>query len=148
MTPTQASLPGKSIDSEVLRIDDRGVVLLGGRCGDCGTVTFPVQDSCPRCSGSSTVSVELPSAGTLWSYTVQSFRPKRPFLGPDDFVPFGVGYIDLGPVIVEARLTVNDPDQLEIGDSMTLTTMVNHHDADGSEVLTYAFGPSSTEETK
>ncbi|MCZ4589269.1 OB-fold domain-containing protein [Rhodococcus opacus] len=94
------------------------------------------------------VSVELPSAGTLWSYTVQSFRPKRPFLGPDDFVPFGVGYIDLGPVIVEGRLTVNDPDQLEIGDSMTLTTMVNHRDADGSEVLTYAFGPGSTEETK
>ncbi|QSE85910.1 Zn-ribbon domain-containing OB-fold protein [Rhodococcus koreensis] len=148
MTPTQALLPGKSIDSEVLRIDDRGVVLLGGRCGDCGTVTFPLQDTCPRCSASSMVSVELPSAGTLWSYTVQSFRPKRPFLGPDDFVPFGVGYIDLGPVIVETRLTINDPDQLEIGDPMTLTTMVNHRDADGSEVLTYAFGPSSTEETK
>jgi uncharacterized OB-fold protein len=148
MTPTQASLPARSIDSEVLRIDGQGVVLLGGRCGDCGTVTFPVQASCPRCSGDSMVSVPLPSAGTLWSYTVQSFRPKHPFLGPDDFVPFGVGYVDLGPVIVEARLTINEPDQLEIGDSMILTTMVNHRDADGCEVLTYAFGPGGDKETK
>ncbi|WP_422333176.1 Zn-ribbon domain-containing OB-fold protein [Rhodococcus sp. (in: high G+C Gram-positive bacteria)] len=148
MTSTQALSSGRSIDVEVLRIDEGGAVLLGGRCGDCGTVTFPAQDSCPRCSGGSMVNIDLPKSGTLWSYTVQAFRPKRPFLGPDEFVPFGVGYIDLGSVIVEARLTVNDPDQLEIGDPMTLTTLVNHRDTDGSEVLTYAFGSSSQEETK
>jgi uncharacterized OB-fold protein len=145
---TQATSSSRSIDADVLRIDGGGAVLLGGRCSDCGTVTFPLQGSCPRCSGETIVTVDLPKSGTLWSYTVQAFRPKRPFLGPEEFVPFGVGYIDLGSVIVEARLTVNDPGQLRIGDAMTLTAVINHCDTDGSEVLTYAFGPSSYEETK
>ena len=40
-----------------------------------------------------------------------------PYLGPTgkDFVPFGVGYIELGDVKVEARLTSADPEVLEHG---------------------------------
>ena len=84
----------------------------------------------------------LPREGTLWSYTVQSFAPKTPFRTVEPFTPFGVGYVDLGEVIVESRLTVADADALTIGTAVRLTTMVNHLDEDGTEVRTFAFEPT------
>jgi uncharacterized protein len=77
--------------------------LVGARCNSCGTHTFPVQASCPRC-GSDTTAVALPREGSLWSCTVQRTRPKPPYAGPDEFEPFAVGYVDLGPLRIESRL--------------------------------------------
>jgi uncharacterized OB-fold protein len=85
--------------------------------------------------------VALPGHGTLWSWTVQQFRPKAPFRRPDgDFVPYPVGYVDLGEVIVEARLRVAETGGLRIGMPMRLTWLPVWHEPDG-DVLTYAFAP-------
>lgn len=119
--------------------------LRGARCARCATVTFPAQQSCPRCGAAEMNPEVLPTEGVLWSYTVQSFAPKKPFLTTEPFTPFGVGYIDLGDVIVESRLTVNDPDALRIGMPMRLCRIVNHLDEDGTEVVTFAFAPSKEE---
>ena len=82
----------------------------------------------------------LSRTGTLWSYTVQGFRPKSPYNGPDEFEPYGVGYVELpGEVMVEARLTENDPDVLEIGDPMELVVVPFRRDDDGNDVVTFAF---------
>ena len=39
----------------------------------------------------------LARRGTLWAWTTQSFPPPPPYAGPTgkDFVPFGVGYVEL-----------------------------------------------------
>lgn len=91
--------------------------------------------------------IELASTGTLWSWTIQAFPPKAPpYLGPvgDDFVPYGVGYVELpGQVRVEARLTVADPDQLKIGMAMEIVLEPLAVDDDGNTVVTYAFTPTS-----
>ena len=47
--------------------------------------------------------VALPTEGTVWSWTTQHFAPKAPFR-TDEFAPFSIGYVDLGPVIVEGWL--------------------------------------------
>lgn len=134
--------PWRFVDDVLFDSADSDSALVGARCTGCGTVTFPVQDSCPRCGGSSMGPTTLPREGTLWSYTVQSFAPKSPFRTVDPFAPFGVGYIDLGDVIVESRLTVADADALTIGMPVQLTTIVNHLDEDGTEVRTFAFEPT------
>lgn len=104
------------IDEHVVRQTDDGPVLLGGRCRSCDTTTFPPQGSCPRCTGEDVATVELPRTGTLWSWTVQRFAPRPPYLDADDFAEYGVGYVDLGgQVLVEARLTTADAEQLRIG---------------------------------
>ena len=116
--------------------------LVGSSCAHCGTTTFPQQQSCPRCTRWEMVREELPNTGTLWSFTVQGFRPKAPYLGPEEFVPYGVGYVDLGGrVIVEARLTENDPLRLRIGAPMDLVVEPLRTEPDGTVVLTYAFAP-------
>ncbi len=117
-------------------------VLLGSECGQCGTVTFPQQGACPRCTSTDVRERALSRRGTLWSWTVQRFRPKSPpYVGddPEEFEPYGVGYVELpGEVRVEARLTESDPARLSIGMTMELTLIP----APGrEEAVTFAFRP-------
>ena len=61
--------------------------------------------------------VPLKRQGTVWSFTVQRFRPKTPpYAGPDDFIPYLVAYVDLpGQLKVEARLVDIEEEEVEIG---------------------------------
>lgn len=120
--------------------------LLAGRCQDCETVTFPKPSGCPRCTGREIHEHVLQESGVLWSWTIQHFLPKKPYRGPEDFVAFGVGYVEFpGECIVEGRLTTADPAQLSIGAPMTLTLIENHRDEEGNPVMTYAFAPVQEE---
>jgi uncharacterized OB-fold protein len=110
--------------------------LIGSRCRDCGVVTFPAQGSCPACTSVAVEECLLSRTGTLYTWTVQGFRPKPPYAGPDEFEPFGVGYVELpGEVRVEARLTVAEPERLRIGMPMELVIVPF------GEKVTYAFAP-------
>jgi uncharacterized OB-fold protein len=120
--------------------------LIGSRCTACGIVTFPAQESCPRCASTEMAVHLLARRGRLWAWTTQHFPPPSPpYAGTrgEAFVPFGIGYVDLGDVRVEARLTEADPDALRIGMEMELVVIPFRTDADGNEVVTFAFRPVS-----
>ena len=78
--------------------------LIGGRRKRDGEIVFPLPGGDAAADYDA---VPLSRSGTLWSWTIQSFRPKSPpYTGPDEFTPFALGYVELpGEVIVEARLT-------------------------------------------
>lgn len=123
--------------------------LIGGSCADCGTTTFPSQPGCPRCTRTSMREVALATRGTLWSWTIQGFEPKAPYAGGGPFAPYGVGYVELAAladgaaaVLVESRLTVAEPEQLHIGDEVELVIVPFRRDADGTELVTFAFRPA------
>ncbi len=99
---------------------DGGPALVASRCGGCATLTFPVAPSCPRCGQLAPEPTALPSAGTLWTWTVQRFAPKPPYRGSSPFAAFAVGYVDLGEVRVEAQLSGKAPDAWRIGDAVRL----------------------------
>lgn len=143
--PAQIGLP----EPGSIALLDQPPALSGSRCEQDGTVVFPYQVSCPRCSGREISELTLPSHGRLWSWTVQHFAPKSPYRGPigADFVPYPVGYVDLGTVIVESRLQVEDVAALRIGMSMTASWLRIWTDADGIDVLTYAFTPGQSGES-
>jgi len=118
--------------------------LVGSRCGACGIVTFPAQDSCPRCAATDMAEHPLGRRGRLWAWTTQHFPPPSPpYTGPAgaDFVPFGVGYVELDDVRVEARLTESDPEALATGMEMELVLVPFRTDDDGNEIVTFAFRP-------
>jgi uncharacterized OB-fold protein len=117
--------------------------LIGGECRDCGSVSFPRPASCARCTSVSIDERLLGRVGSLWSWTVQRFQPKEPYIGPEPFEPYGVGYVELpGEVIVESRLTTADPGQLEIGLLVALVVVPFVTTADGTELVTFAFEPA------
>jgi uncharacterized OB-fold protein len=120
--------------------------LVGSKCAECGITTFPVQDSCPRCASTAMEEHLLPRRGTLWAWTTQSFPPPAPpYVGPTgkQFVPFGVGFVDLGEVKVEARLTTTDPEALNAAvtdrTALELVFLPVGTDGDGNEVVSFAF---------
>ena len=122
--------------------DDGHVALVATRCTGCAAVRFPAATSCLRCGGTAVEPAALPRTGELWSFTVQGFRPKSPpYAGTEpaaEFVPYGVGYVDLGEIVVEARLTESDPARLRIGMPMEVVT-VDVTD----ELETFAFRPTT-----
>jgi uncharacterized OB-fold protein len=89
----------------------------------------------------------LDRRGRLWAWTTQSFPPPSPpYAGPSgkDFVPFGIGYVELGDEVkVEARLTEADPENLTAGMEMELVMIPLCTDDDGNEVVTFAFQPAA-----
>jgi len=125
-----------------------GPRLIGSTCAACGTTTFPVQRSCPRCTGTELRAGPLAETGRLWTWTIQGFEPKPPYAADGPFAPYGVGYVELatedgrGAVLVESRLTTADPGLLRIGAPMRLTFIPLRRDVSGSRVMTFAFEPA------
>lgn len=133
-----------ALAAEVSTWPDADPTLIGSRCGACAASTFPAQRRCPKCSSAAMTDELLPRRGTLIAWTTQGFPPGPPYRGPTgkDFVPFGVGLVQLGDVIrVEGRLTENDPAKLEFGMEVELTMIPFATDADGAEIVTFAFTP-------
>jgi uncharacterized OB-fold protein len=131
-----------AVDGELIGGTPSAPALLGAEGRRCGTVTFPAQESCPRCTSTDMTRRTLSRRGTLWTWTIQRFRPKSPPYAGDEgeeFEPYGVGYVELpGEVRVEARLTVSDPAQLRIGMEMELELIAA---PGGAGQVTFAFGP-------
>jgi len=90
----------------------------------------------------------LPRRGTLVSWTTQEFQPSATYRGDptgESFEPYGVGLVQLDDVVrVESRLTVNDPAQLDFGMEVELQIVPFYTDANGDEIVTFAFAPTSS----
>jgi uncharacterized OB-fold protein len=119
---------------------DGGPVLLAGRDRSDGRLVFPLPSDIDRFD-----QVELPDRGSLWSFTIQRFRPKSPpYAGPEAFQPYAVGYVALGDaIIVESRLIGAAFDDLRIGMALRLT-LESFVLATGETRLTYAFTPEAS----
>ena len=130
---------GRPIAEGIFTWPDENPSLLCSRCQDCGRAAFPPQASCSACCSTDVDVERLPGEGTLWTWTVQRFMPKRPYNSgetQETFTPYGVGYVELpGGVRVEGRLTENDPAKLEIGMPMKVVFDTYRTDEDGTDVI-------------
>jgi len=138
--PTEENQVGQRPLAEGLyRVVDGAPRLLGGRRKSDGKYAFPL----PQGGDAALYDpVELASEGTLWSYTVQRFRPKTPYAGPDGaaFRPYAVGYVELpGQIIVESHIATDDFNALKIGLPVRLTLIPFRQDPDGTQVMIYGF---------
>ena len=131
-----------SISDGIYRVRDGSVALLGSKDGNTGDVVFPAIVGAQ--SGEEGL-VEISGVGRLWTYTVQRFKPKSPFDDgqPDiEFVPYVVGYVSFeeSGVIVEGRIVNAEPDELEIGQEMSICSAVIAK-SQGDNIELYAFAP-------
>jgi uncharacterized OB-fold protein len=126
------------------------ISLLGGRCGACDSVHFPVRHTCGHCQSADITVESLPRIGKVWTWTTQAFQPKAPYDGPEsesDFEGFVVGYVDLDGVCkVQTRLDVPTADAgtlVSIGTEVEAVSVPFGTDPEGNARSTYAFRPLS-----
>ena len=118
-------------------VDDAATArLLGGRCPACARVSFPAQTLCPYCSAEDCEIVPLNPSGTIEVCTTVINRPP----GYDGSVPFGFGVVEL-PEGIRIVSRIAEPERSRAGMTVKLVLETLHTDAEGREVITYAFEP-------
>ncbi len=119
------------------------VRLIGSACGDCSEISLGKRDTCSNCGGVNLKELRLSQKGKLWTYTVIRNRPPGDYRGPDPFVPFGLGLVEL-----EEGIRVLSPIQCElesigVGMELELEVYPLYNDDDDNEVLAFRFRPVS-----
>jgi uncharacterized OB-fold protein len=91
MTAEAASKPERTlICGDAVERDAEGrAVLVGGRCTDCGTRTFPRAPVCANCMSENIAPERLPRQGTLYAFSAVHIAPKKWKM------PMTIGYVDL-----------------------------------------------------
>ncbi len=120
--------------------DEASPRLIGGRDRQTGRIVFPF----PTARPDAFEPWPLSRMGSVWSYTVQRFRPKSPpYKGPVAFEPFAMGYVELaGETIVATRFVDVDLDDIRIGMPVEMVlTPLDPGAADG--VFVHAFRPAT-----
>lgn len=117
---------------------DGTVVLLAGRCSDCGRPSFPRVATCCWCGTPDPEPIELAGPGTLWGWAVVHSAPPG-YEGP---VPYGMGVVELPEGLhVVTRVDVSDEAVLAHGLPVALTTEAVGTDADGAERRSWSVTP-------
>lgn len=122
-----------------------GVALLASRCKGCHSTYFPRTATCrnPGCASMALVDSELCGIGTLYSFTIQRYRPP-PLFRMDDWQPYAVGTVEFPQGIrVMGMLRDVEFDEIRIGQPFVLHAAALYVDEHGTEVQTHVFKPAS-----
>ena len=121
--------------------DAAGPRLIAAQCNACGKAHFPADPVCPYCAADGCRELRVGPAARLRLYTAVRTAPPG-YQGP---VPYGFGVVELpGGLCVIARLTEARLERLHVGQPMELVIEPLHTDAEGHQVLSYAFRPQAS----
>lgn len=113
--------------------------LEGNACTACEAIFFDRRNACARCGKTEFTRKPLGSTGVLRSYTIiQRAAPGVP-------VPYVSGVIELdGGGYVKANVVDAgaDPEKIELGMKLKMTTFPCGVDADGTEAVAFGFVPA------
>jgi uncharacterized protein len=95
--------------------DDGACVLLGHRCGACGTLGFPRAGVCGSCAATDPEPIELGRrGGKLFGWTTVATAPPG-YEGP---LPYGFGIVELEDGLRVVGRLAGDPDAWVFGQAM------------------------------
>lgn len=118
------------------------VKLKGTRCRSCGETFLGKRPACENCQSEDMEEVALSKRGKVYSYTANRYRPPGDYIGPDPYVPFAVGLVELPEGLrILSPLKDCDINSVKIGMDVELVVEKLHQDADGNDVITFRFRP-------
>jgi uncharacterized OB-fold protein len=113
--------------------------LVAKECTSCGARFFDRRNACASCSGTSFKDVSVATTGEVRAFTIVAFA------APGVPVPFVAAVVDCDGTSVRGNL-VNvppDPEHVELGMKVRLTTVPIGTDEQGTEAIGYGFEPIS-----
>lgn len=111
--------------------------LLASECGSCGARFFDRRNACASCGGTAFTKVRVPAEGEVQAFTIVAFA------APGVPVPFVASVVDCDGTSVRANL-VNvepDPEHVQLGMKVRLTTVPVGADAAGTQAIGFGFEP-------
>lgn len=113
--------------------------LVAQACKACGALFFDRRNACARCGKVEFEPKTLATTGLLRSYTIiHRAAPNVP-------VPYVSGVIELdGGGVVKANVVDagTEPEKIELGMRLKMTTFGCGVDAEGTEAIAFAFAPA------
>jgi uncharacterized OB-fold protein len=113
--------------------------LVAHECTSCGARFFDRRNACASCSGTSFKDVSVATTGEVRAFTIVAFA------APGVPVPIVAAVVDCDGTSVRGNL-VNvppDPEHVELGMKVRLTTVPIGTDEQGTEAIGYGFEPIS-----
>ncbi len=138
-TPIREGLLGPALH------DLTSVTLMGSRCSQCGETALGTSALCQNCGSDDLTPIPLSRRGTLWTYTVVRHKPPGDYRGPDPFVPFGLGLVELPEGIRVLAPLGGDVEALRIGQAVVFKPAILDGDS-GGELVAFRFVPAEPEE--
>jgi uncharacterized OB-fold protein len=117
------------------------VRLMGSKCKDCGEISLGKRQACSNCGGSNMEEAPLSRKGKLWTYTVIRHRPPGDYKGPDPFIPFGLGLVELPEGIRVMSPIQCDLERMKVGMELEMEVFPLYTDENQNEVMAFRFRP-------
>ncbi|MHB8328112.1 MAG: Zn-ribbon domain-containing OB-fold protein [Acidimicrobiales bacterium] len=108
-------------------------------CTDCGALFFDRRNACARCGKTEFSRRVLATTGVVRSFTIIHRA------APDVPVPYVSSVVELeGGGVVKANLldAGTEPDKIQLGMRVRLSTFTCGHDEEGTEAIAFAFVPA------
>jgi uncharacterized OB-fold protein len=112
--------------------------LVASQCTECRSRFFDRRNACAACGSTAGFDqVDLPDEGTLRTFTIVSVA------APGVPVPYVAGVVDLDGTSVRANIVnvAPDPQHVQLGMKVRLTTMSLGSDRDGVDGVGFGFEP-------
>jgi uncharacterized protein len=114
------------------------VRLMGSRCEECLETTLGSSRACPNCGGARIAALPLSREGKLWTYTVVRHKPPGDYQGPDPFVPFAMGLVELPEGLRVLAPLEGDLAQIKIGMALRFRAFVRPG-SNAPEVVSFVY---------
>ncbi|WP_116996088.1 Zn-ribbon domain-containing OB-fold protein [Desertimonas flava] len=113
--------------------------LVANECTGCGARYFDRRNACAKCFGTEFTKVDLPTEGTVETYTIVAFA------APGIPVPFVSAVVDLGGTPVRGNVVNVEPtpENVPLGLPVRLTTFPIGTDDNGTEAISFGFEPTT-----
>ena len=121
--------------------DLRQVSLVGSTCSRCAETLLGRALACTNCGAAEPQPRALSNRGILWTYTVVRHKPPGDYRGPDPFMPFGLGLVELPEGLRVLAPIVCDLSELRIGMPLEFRAFVRPG-SQSPEVVSFEFVPA------
>lgn len=117
------------------------VRLIGSKCKACGEISLGKRQTCSNCGGGNLEEIPLGRRGKLWTYTVIRHKPPGDYKGPDPFLPFGLGLVEMPEGIRVLSPIQCDLEKLNVGMELEMEVYPLYIDENNNEVMAFRFKP-------
>jgi uncharacterized OB-fold protein len=114
------------------------ISLAGTKCDSCGETSLGCVALCPNCGSDRVEELRLSHRGIVWTYTVARHRPPGNYRGPESFVPFGIGLVELPEGLRVVSTLDCQIDSLEVGLPVTFTPYLLQ-EKEGGAVVAFTY---------